>query len=267
LNGSHRLSTARDDSNTYRYHWLSAFVRPKRQTRICREGLANFAWIRGSADHVHHNPRARASTFAPRNCAQAHGIAALVTSADRRDSQEYKLRIAIDKAAGITLADYRVFNHLLNVADFATARLPDPFQPRSLTALADDCHVSMSQVKYSVGHLQRHGWLERHRNITDKGIGGRKHPTRYVLKLGRDCDCKTGQPVAGSRKKGGSECPINRPQEVAISAGQVPVPAGRAVAGGKGGEKPWRDAEGNYLGGPVSWDWDADSYGAEANPR
>jgi DNA-binding MarR family transcriptional regulator len=192
-----------------------------------------------------------------------------VTSAERRESREYKLRMAIDKAAGITLADFRVFNHLLNVADFSTSFLPDRFQPRSLKTLAADCHVSVSQVKYSVGHLQRHGWLLRHRNLTDQGIGGRGHPTRYVLEIGHDCDCKSGQPVAGSRKKGATECPAKGPQEATVSAGHPPVSAGRAVAGGKreGRRKPWIDEHGDYTGGPVAWEWPADSYGEEANPR
>jgi hypothetical protein len=73
--------------------------------------------------------------------------------------------VAIVAASGLTTADRWVFTVLLTMADFGTAHLPERFQPRSIAELAKKCNVSARQVNYSVGHLQRHGWLERHRNI------------------------------------------------------------------------------------------------------
>lgn len=161
--------------------------------------------------------------------------------------------MAIVAATGLTLADRWVFTVLLTTADWGTAFLPDRFQPGSLIKLAEKCQVSKATVKRSVGHLQRHGWLERHRNLTDNGIGGRGHPTRYVLNLGRSCDCSKGahsEPV--SEQKGAHDEPGKGLRGTRVSAGQVPVSTGRAVAGGSREGK----AETEYRGGPVSWDQD-----------
>lgn len=171
----------------------------------------------------------------------------------RQDTTEQKLRDAIHTAAGLTAADRWVFDTLLWMADFGTAHLPDRFAPRSLKELAAKSFVSQRQVKYSLDHLQRHGWVERYRHFTDEGIGGRGHPTRYVLKAGISCDCPKG--------KGGTRCPVPEPKEGngctgkgagvdPVSAGQAPDSAGKARGRGS---KGW-DGKPEYKGGPVSWE-------------
>lgn len=154
----------------------------------------------------------------------------------RQQTREQKLWAAI-LGADLTPSDFRVYVTLLKLADFGTAEIPARFQPRSLAKLAERCHISLAGVKRSVGHLQRHGWLERHRNITASGIGGRGHPTTYRLLAGRDCDCPKGaQPEPVKRNKQAQADTVNRLTGARVPAVQGPVPAERAVRGevGKG---------------------------------
>jgi len=162
----------------------------------------------------------------------------------RQLTREQELWDAI-LGAEVTPSDFRVYVTLLKMADFGTAEIPDRFQPRSLVKLAERCHISLAGVKRSVGHLQRHGWLERHRNLTPSGIGGRGHPTRYKLLAGRDCDCQKqahSEPVPVEKEA--QPEPINRLTTPVVSAGQEPRGDERAVRRGKGG-----------------WDWPAGSWG------
>ena len=166
----------------------------------------------------------------------------------RQQTREQELWDAI-LGAEVTPSDFRVFVTLLRLADYGTAEIPDRFQPRSLVKLAERCHISLAGVKRSVGHLQRHGWLERHRNLTASGIGGRGHPTRYKLMIGRDCDCKkAAQPEPVPDEKQAQAEPINRLTAVPVSAGQESCGDERAVRGEIGG-----------------WAWPEDSVGAEVN--
>lgn len=174
----------------------------------------------------------------------------------RQQTREEELWSAI-LAADITPSDFRVYVTLLKLADHGTAEIPVRFQPRSLIKFAERCHISLAGVKRSVGHLQRHGWLERHRNITESGIGGRGHPTLYRLKLGTDCDCKPAQREPLPVPKQAQREPINRLTASRVSAGQVRDGDERAVRG--------REGRGEYLGGPVPWGWPADSLGEEVN--
>jgi hypothetical protein len=154
--------------------------------------------------------------------------------AKRHDTREQELWAAV-LAAEMTPSDFRVYVTLLKIADFGTAEIPDRFQPRSLIKLAQMCHISLAGVKRSVSHLQRHGWLERHRNLTSAGIGGRGHPTRYRLLAGRDCDCPKqahAEPVR-ARKQAQAE-PINRLTGQSVPAGQEPRGDERAVRRGNG---------------------------------
>ena len=109
-------------------------------------------------------------------------------------TREKELSQAIEKAS-VPVSDYRVYQALLARADWKTALIPVRFQPRSLEELADLSKLSVATVKRTLGHLQRHGWIQRHRYLTDKGIGGRGHPTRYRLDLGADCDCVPDRPA------------------------------------------------------------------------
>ena len=187
----------------------------------------------------------------------------------RQDTNEQKLRDAIHTATGLTvLADRWVFDTLLWTADFGTAFLPDRFQPRSLLQLAEKSFVSARQLKYSLDHLQRHGWLERHRVFSDTGIGGRGKPTRYVLCPRPVLRLQTGQPVPQLRR-------LKRALSAQETGQRLPAPAqvrcrfllvgpwqgkkvGKAVSHGE-------NEAGDYTGGPVSWSWPADSSGAAVN--
>lgn len=142
--------------------------------------------------------------------------------------------------ADITPSDFRLYVTLLKLADFRTADIPGKFQPRSLVKLAEKCHLSLAGTKRSVAHLQRHGWLERHRNITSNGIGGRGHPTAYKLLAGRDCDCtKPAQAEPVKRNKRAQAEPINRLTARVVPAVQEPVCAERAVRGEVGEGEAW----------------------------
>jgi hypothetical protein len=127
--------------------------------------------------------------------------------------------------ADITPSDFRLYVTLLKKANFGTAEIPYQFQPRSLVKLAQLCVLSLATTKRSVAHLERHGWLERHRNVTASGVGGRGHPTTYELLIGRDCDCKGAQrePVASGKQA--QDDTVNRLTGERISAGDWPVPA------------------------------------------
>lgn len=152
---------------------------------------------------------------------------------DRQLTREEEVWAAIMKA-DITPSDFRVYVTLLRKANFVTAEIPDHFQPRSLERLAALCFISLAGVKRSVGHLQRHGWLERDRHITDCGIGGRGHRTRYKLLIGRDCDCPKaaqGEPV--SRKKAAQPDTVKGLITPSVAAGQRPVSDERDAARGK----------------------------------
>ena len=154
-------------------------------------------------------------------------------SAPRTLTREQELKAAIDKA-DVTPSDFRIFVTLLWLSDFGTAEIPDRFQPRSLVKLAEHCHISLAGTKRSISHLQRHGWIERHRNVTEAGIGGRGHGTRYKLLVGHDCDCKQAHAEPLSARKQAQAEPINRLTTLCSSAGQRALPAERAVRGEKG---------------------------------
>jgi hypothetical protein len=173
----------------------------------------------------------------------------------RRQQREQKLRDAIHTAAGFTLADRWLFTTFLWIADFGTANLPPRFQPRSAADLAKRSHMSARQVKYSLSHLEQHGWIVRTRFTETAGApGGRSHPTHYTLLQGADCDCKQGsqctvpaprmspesvQALHSSSGEACSECTGNCAEGACVCAGQDADSAGRAVAGGIEEEAPF----------------------------
>jgi predicted transcriptional regulator len=140
-------------------------------------------------------------------------------------TREEELKAAIE-AAGLPARDYRVYYALLKRAEWKTAVIRDQFQPRSLADLARLAHMSEANVKRSLNHLQRHGWLLRHRHFSDRGIGGRGHATSYQLENGKDCDCPKGaqaEPV--SADKGAHDEPRKGLSNGCNAAGQGPVSA------------------------------------------
>ena len=139
-------------------------------------------------------------------------------------TREKELSQAIEKAA-VPIADYRVYRALMGRADWNTAVIPVRFQPRSLAELAELSKLSVATVKRTLRHLQRHGWIERHRYITDKGIGGRGHPTRYRLDVGTDCDCAPERPEPVN----GAERTRRWRQRKKAAHGSVTPPPGKAA--------------------------------------
>ena len=105
----------------------------------------------------------------------------------------------------------------------------------------------MTTLKRTLSHLQRHGWIQRHRHITDNGIGGRGHPTRYQLEVGTDCNCgpERPEPVSDAerarryrqRKKAAHSGVTDKPDKAAHiivthngKAAQIDVTTGEKVA-------------------------------------
>ena len=95
-------------------------------------------------------------------------------------TREQELREAIEKAR-IPAREYRIYRALFARAEWKSAVIKRQFQPRSLAELAGLAHMSKASVAAGLNHLQRHGWVVRHRHVTAAGIGGRGHGTRYEL--------------------------------------------------------------------------------------
>jgi hypothetical protein len=172
-----------------------------------------------------------------------------MAQAAKQLTREQELRAAISKAF-LPPRDYRIFMALFDRAEWGTAAIRDRFQPRSLKELAEWSRMSLANVKRGVGHLGRHGWIERHRHVSENGIGGRGHPTRYVLSNGQDCDCKPAQSEPVSSRKAAQIEPRNRLRTCDVSAGQPPVPAKSVRDEGRVGEG---SPKAEYQGGPVPW--------------
>jgi len=148
-------------------------------------------------------------------------------------TREAELKAAIVDA-NLPPRDFKVFMVLMKKATWVTAEIKPQFQPRRLGELAAWCRMSEANVKRALNHLERHGWVVRHRHVTRKGTGGRSRPTSYQLEHGRDCDCPKraqdepdkgvqDEPVSGH--KGAQDEPrkgLKRGEETAV---QTPVPA------------------------------------------
>lgn len=167
--------------------------------------------------------------------------------------------------------DLKVFMVLMKKATWVTAKIKDEYQPRSLEELARWAHMSEANLKRSLNHLQRHGWIQRYRYLGSKGIGGRGHPTHYQLDHGRDCDCKAhkgAQDEPVSRAKGAQKCPIKGLKSEDITAGQTPVSA-KSVREEEGVERRTGFVPVWALPRPApdeSWkSWPAGSIGEEMN--
>jgi hypothetical protein len=78
--------------------------------------------------------------------------------ASRRHSSN-QLKAAIGKARGLSWADRYLYLWLLWLADWDTAEIPVPFQPRSQRALAATCGMGRMTIQQSAAHLGLHRWL------------------------------------------------------------------------------------------------------------
>jgi predicted transcriptional regulator len=203
-------------------------------------------------------------------------------------TRESELKAAIIKA-NLPPRDFKVYMVLMDRAQWGTAKIADKFQPRSLQELARRGNMSEANVKRSLNHLQRHGWVKRYRHLTGKGIGGRGHPTRYQLEHGRDCDCrneKGAQHELVSGEKGAQDCTIKGLKSEDIAAGQARVSAKSVREEGEGeraalceicsqpldsylaslGDTSHPTCDPAYSQRPpIGFQWPEGSYGAEAN--
>jgi hypothetical protein len=105
-------------------------------------------------------------------------------------TQERRLRIAIEKAS-VPPRDYRIFMALHYRAQWVTAAIPERFQPRSVEEIARIANINPTTAAEGLTHLERHGWLVRHRT------SGRSRSIAYALAVGKDCDCPAAAPKTG----------------------------------------------------------------------
>lgn len=161
-----------------------------------------------------------------------------MTTPSRQDSREWQLRCAIHRAKGLTTSDRWVYDTLLWMSNWSTSYLPPEFQPKGVAALATiTMSVSERQVNYSLSHLELHGWVVR-----DRKPLGRGHTTRYAVELGKDCDCKSVQPLQTSEAEVCSDCTEKCAEPPPEPAGQTTLSSDReAVTGGEGWEG-WQKA-------------------------
>ena len=104
--------------------------------------------------------------------------------AGRRPSSK-QLKAAIGKARGLSLADRYLYIWLLWLADWDTAEIPFPFQPRSQRALAATCGMGRMTLQQSTAHLALHGWLGISCGVKgctrDRPHRGRGHRVTYIF--------------------------------------------------------------------------------------
>jgi hypothetical protein len=110
-----------------------------------------------------------------------------------------QLRTAIGKARGLSDGDRYLYLWLLTLANWDTAEIPLPFQPRSQRVLAAACGLNLASVKQATRHLVLHHWL----TVTCGAPGckrddlhpGAGHRSAYSFPgIGGDCpggDCRT----------------------------------------------------------------------------
>jgi|ERR1022692_652848 hypothetical protein len=104
-------------------------------------------------------------------------------------SRETEIKRASIRAK-LPTRDFKVLRVLVEIrAQWVTAQIQERWRPRSLAELAAQCDMSKSTLALSLNHVQRHGWVLRHRHLTDEGVGGRGNVTTYQLEVGADCDC------------------------------------------------------------------------------
>lgn len=149
-----------------------------------------------------------------------------MATASRQVTRETELKAAV-LDADIPTRDLKLYMVLMKRAQWNTAKILDQFQPRSLEELAAWARMSKANVARSLNHLQRHGWVQRYRHLTDRGIGGRGHPTHYQLDRGRDCDCKAKAKQAASTLLPGQDSPKGEP-DPAKGSQDEPVYGGKA---------------------------------------
>lgn len=141
--------------------------------------------------------------------------------------------------SGLPASDRAVFGNLHGCSDYRTGELESKFTP-TLAKMADETGLSERQVRYSLRHLELHGWLKV------SGATGRGHKPEYRLMLGGACDCTgrrhgkgaTGRAERGQpdTPKGGSQCPPKGATEGGNVAGQAEDSAVSQRRGGVEGE-------------------------------
>lgn len=151
-------------------------------------------------------------------------------------TREEELRAAIE-SADLRARDYRIYCALFKRAQWKTAEILGTFQPKSLDELAGWSRMSTANLKRGLAHLELHGWVSRERWLTL----GRGHSTRYVLSLGRDCDCHrtSDRSTDGNEPSAGSKHEANGKHFASAEVAHHPQDASQEVAQ----DEPFSDQE------------------------
>jgi hypothetical protein len=131
--------------------------------------------------------------------------------------------------SNLPASDKAVFRFLLDKADYRTAELPAKFTPTQ-RAIGRKTSHSLRQVRYSLTHLGRHGWVAAGAAEGD----GRRHT--YTLSCGCACDCPGRRDVAGKGQPepqiAATPAPYIAATDSGNEAGQMPSRSERQREGG-----------------------------------
>lgn len=111
-----------------------------------------------------------------------------------------RLRTAIGRTRGLSVADRYVYLWLLGLADWGNAVIPHTFQPRGQRQLAGDCGLDLVNLQHAIAHLTHHKWLTLACAAKDCTLPwphrGRGHRAEYAFPgIGTDCPgeaCRAG---------------------------------------------------------------------------
>lgn len=161
-----------------------------------------------------------------------------------------------------------IFVALIRVADWASGVIPNRFQPRNLEVVAAEAGMSPSTAERAIRHLERHGWVTRHKG-TAPGRHGRT--VAYQLHIGQPCDCGTGRPApmtAAERARNYRERERMKSRQPDVTADLIPRQRDVTYHVRDRDDFPGQSTRGAEVGrdeGVRGWAWPDDSVGAEVN--
>jgi hypothetical protein len=165
------------------------------------------------------DPQTRQRRPSPRTAAVIRTPDAITVAAAPKD-RWHQLADAIGDS-NLPASDKAIFRYLLDKADWRTAELAERWTPTEREIRRKTSH-SLRQVKYSIEHLARHGWI-----TADRGEADKRRRT-YTLTYGWACDCP-GRRHAPPRKvqpepeKGATPAPQIGATDRCNAAGSEPL--------------------------------------------
>lgn len=147
------------------------------------------------------------------------------------------------RRAGLPSSWVVVFDTLVNRGDYATGRLPDDWQPRSIQELAEWCGLPQRTMMRALRGLADYGWIVR----KPPGELRRGLATTYQAAEGRARRAAVGRPREGSEplsdaerarryraRKRGPQAPAEAPRHETVAPmsgdGERPAPADSVTA-------------------------------------